>query len=123
MVDQAPAPLVWAAGAALRRSEVRPLTLVILLRQNNLNIRLATPHPRDRALSPQLLDTAILREVNLLNTFTEVTKALVCRDILQDTDLALERAVVSITLASGTSLGRGQRLVTTRGHSHMEASL
>ena len=121
MVDQAPVPLVWGLGVALP-AEVRPQALVILLRQNNLNIRLATPHPPDRALSLQFLDTAILRVVNLLNTFTEVTKALVCRDILQDTDLALEGAAVNITLAWGTSLGRGQRLVTTRGHSHMEAS-
>ena len=97
-------------------AEVRPRALVILLRQNNLNIRLATPHPLDRALSLQFLDTAILREVNLL------TKAQVCQDILQDTDLVLEGAAVNITPASGTGLDSGQRLATIRGHSRMEAS-
>lgn len=61
---------------------------------------------------------AIPRAVNLLITFTE--KAQVYRDILLDIDL--EGAAVNITLVSGTSQDRGQRLVTTKGHSRMEAS-
>jgi len=61
---------------------------------------------------------AIPRAVNLLITFTE--KAQVYRDILLDIDL--EGAAVNITLVSGTSQDRGQRLVTTKGHSRMEDS-
>ena len=64
---------------------------------------------------------AILRAINqhCNNIFMEVIKAPVCRDILQDTD---KEEGVAVSAASGTSPGRGQRPVITRGHSHMEAS-
>ena len=97
-------------------AEDSPRARVILLRPNNLNIPLATVLPRD--LSLRLLAMAIPRAVNLLITFTE--KAQVYRDILLDIDL--EGAAVNITLVSGTSQDRGQRLVTTKGHSRMEDS-
>ena len=101
--------------------EASPQTRVILLRPNNPNILLATPHPRGQVPSLQVLAMVILLAVNqhCNNIFTQVTKAPVCRAILQDTDM--EGAAASA--ASGRSLGRGQRLVITRGHSHMEASL
>lgn len=114
-MDQAQVPLVLAVGAA-PTAEDSPRARVILLRPNNLNIPLATLHPRD--LSLQVLAMAIPRAVNLLTTFTE--KAQVCRDILLDIDL--EAVAVNITLVSGTSRDRGQSLVTTKGHSPMEAS-